>query len=275
VAVVLALITALSYGIGDFTGGLAARRAPSLQVTATAHTIGLLGLTVAALAVGAEQVTGIDLAWGAASGLAGCVGIVLLYRALAEGVMSVVSPVTAVVGAAVPVVVGLATGDRPGPLAVLGIAVALVAITLVSRSGPVGHVTPHVLMLALGSGLGFGMFFVAVAQIDEAAGLWPLALGRVVSVTAAVGLGIMRAQRPFVPRTALALSAVAGVLDVLANVSYLYATQAGMLSVVAVIAALYPAGTVLLAMTVTHERLSRVQAAGLGAAGASLVLVAL
>ena len=188
--------------------------------------------------------------------------------------MAVVSPISAVVAAVVPVIGGLVSGERPGPLAVLGIAAALVAIALVSRSGPMGRPDPESLLVALGSGLGFGAFFLLISGVHEEAGLWPLAIGRLTSVAIAGSFALLRGLPPIVPRIALPLALAAGALDVTANVTFLLATQRGLVSVVAVIASLYPAGTVLLAMVVEGERLSAAQGVGLAAAAAALVLIA-
>jgi uncharacterized membrane protein len=127
-AALLAPITAAGYGVGAFSGGLAARRAAPLSVTATAHLLGLVGITLLAAVVGADLVRPADLVLGAAGGACGCLGVVLLYRGLATGRMAVVSPISAVVAAVVPVIGGLVSGERPGPLAVVGIAAALVAM---------------------------------------------------------------------------------------------------------------------------------------------------
>jgi drug/metabolite transporter (DMT)-like permease len=273
-AVLLALVTAASYGVGDFCGGLAARRAAPLTVTATAHALGLVGVTILAAVVGAELVRPADLALGAAGGVCGCLGVVLLYRGLATGRMAVVSPISAVVAAVVPVVGGLVAGERPGPLAVIGIVAALVAIALVSRTGPMGRPDPASVLVALGSGIGVGAFILLISHVHAEAGLWPLAVGRLTSVLVAGSFALARGMHPIVPRVALSLAFAAGALDVTANVTFLLATQRGLVSVVAVIASLYPAGTVLLAMAVEGERLSAPQGVGLAAAAAALVLIA-
>ena len=274
-AVVLALLTALAYGVGDFSGGLAARRAAPLTVTASAHMIGLVGLLVLAALVGAEEVRTADLVLGAGAGACGCLGIVLLYRGLAGGRMAVISPITAVIAAIFPVIGGLVAGERPGPAAMAGIVAALVAITLVSRSGPMGRPDRESLLVALGSGLGFGGYFLLISGVQEEAGFWPLAVGRAVSVVLAVSVALARHLPVLVPVAALGLTVAAGALDVTANVTFLLASQQGLLSVVAVIASLYPAGTVLLAMVVEKERLSAIQGVGLAAAAGALVLVAM
>jgi drug/metabolite transporter (DMT)-like permease len=130
------------------------------------------------------------------------------------------------------------------------------------------------LLVAVGSGLGFGFFFILLSGIGESSGLWPLAVGRLTSVAFAVSLALARAVPVLAPRHVIALAMVAGVLDVTANVCFLLATQEGLLSIVAVIASLYPVATVVLAILVTHERLSATQGVGLVMAGGALVLIA-
>jgi len=136
-----------------------------------------------------------------------------------------------------------------------------------------GRPAPGPLLAAVGSGVGFGLFFLCVSGIQEAAGLWPLVLARVASLVVATSLATTRGLPIVVPRSVLGLAVAAGVLDVTANVMFLMATQRGLLSVVAVIASLYPAATVLLAMSVGGERVSAAQACGLAAAAAALVLI--
>ena len=144
-----------------------------------------------------------------------------------------------------------------------------------TASGPMGRPDPESLLVALGSGLGFGVFFLLLSGIHEEAGLWPLAIGRLTSVVIAGSFALLRGLPPIVPRIALPLSLAAGALDVTANVMFLLATQRGLVSVVAVIASLYPAGTVILAMGVEGERLSAAQGVGLVAAAGALVLIAI
>jgi drug/metabolite transporter (DMT)-like permease len=272
-AVLLALLTAVSYGVGDFSGGLAARRAAPLNVTATSHAAGFLALILLAVIAGANHVRPSDLLLGAAGGVFGCIGIVLLYGGLARGQMAVVSPISAVIAVVVPVVAGLLAGERPGGLALLGIAAAILAVALVSRSGPMGRPDRTSLLTAMGSGIGFGVYFVFIAAIGESSGFWPLVSGRLVSMVIATVLAVGRGLRPLVPRAALELTLAAGLLDVTANAMFLLATQRGLLTIVSVIAALYPAVTVMLAIGIEDERLSKAQGVGLVAAAGALVLI--
>jgi drug/metabolite transporter (DMT)-like permease len=274
VAVLLALLTAVSYGVGDYSGGRASRLASTLSVTATSHLLGLAGLTLLALAAGADEVRAADLALGAAAGVFGFLGIVLLYRGLAGSAMTVVSPVSAVVAAVVPVVAGLVSGERPGAVAIVGIVVALAAIALVTHAGPLGGVTRQAVLIAVGAGVGFGVFFVFVGAVSEDAGLWPLAVGRLVSAATAVTLAAVSGRSVVPARPALAFTIGAGAFDVAANVTFLLATRQGLLTIVAVVASLYPAVTVLLALVVDGERINGTQVAGLALAAAAITFCA-
>jgi uncharacterized membrane protein len=278
VAVLLALASAVVYGAADFCGGLASRRATSFAVVAVSQAAGLVVLLLLLPWLGGDA-SAADLAWGAAAGLAGAVGLVLFYRALAEGVMSAVAPVTAVTAAAVPVFVGVALGERLGVWAALGIGLALVAVVLVAAEGGlssllrarVGSLTP-----ALLAGAGFGLFFVLLDQTGDDAGLTPLIGARVVSVAFVVLLAMAGRQSLRIPGSALPIVLLAGVGDMAANALFLLATQqGGQLAIVGVLASLYPASTVLLAQLVLRERLAGTQVAGLGAAVAAVTLIAL
>lgn len=275
-AVLLALCSATTYGVGDFLGGMAAKRASAAAVLLWSHAAGLC-LVLGTTAVVAGEATAHDLVLGAVGGLGGAIGVGLLYQALSIGPMSAVAPVTALLAAAVPVVVGFAQGERPAVTAVVGMIGALAAIVLVSAEGG-GSLRPSDLRgvrLALGAGVGFGLFFVALSYTDDASGMWPLVAARIASV-AVVGLlalgGRIRAQ---IPRgQARRLTAGAGALDVAANVLYLLAVREGLLSVVSVLSSLYPASTVVLAWIVLRERFAPMQRVGLLLAVPAAVLMA-
>ncbi|MGY1697808.1 EamA family transporter [Geodermatophilus sp. SYSU D00814] len=277
-ALVLALASAVVYGMADFCGGIASRRAAAATVVAISQAAGLVLVALLLPWLGGEP-AGADLVWGAVAGIAGGAGLLLFYRALATGVMSVVAPVTAVSAAALPVLAGLALGERLGAAAAVGIVLALAAVVLVSaegglsslRSARLGSVGP-----ALAAGAGFGLFFVLLERTGDDAGLAPLAAARVVSVllVGALALGTVRSLR--VPRRVLPVVLLAGVGDMAANALYLLATQAGgQLAITGVLASLYPASTVVLAQLVLRERLAGAQRAGLAVATAAVVLIAL
>jgi len=271
-AIALALVSALVYGVSDYSGGRAARTLPVLAVSLVSVCTGLLVATVVVAILGDPFPPGSDVAWSAASGLMSLVGAASFYAALAGGTMSVVAPVTAVISAVVPVVVGFAGGERPTLLSTTGIVVAIVAVALVSgASGGGAQRTPRrIAGLAVLAGLGFGLLFVFLDRTGDDSGVWPLFIGQVTSIPVLAAIVVVR-RIPITgfPRRHV-LAFVAGALAVTANICYLLATRQGLLSLVAVITALYPASTVALATLIDGERMSRSQVAGLG-----LVVVAL
>ncbi|MGY1796139.1 EamA family transporter [Geodermatophilus sp. SYSU D00525] len=277
-AVVLALASAVVYGMADFCGGIASRRAAAAAVVALSQAAGLVAVVLLLPWLGGSP-TPADLGWGAAAGVAGGAGLLLFYRSLATGVMSVVAPVTAVAAAALPVVGGLLLGERIGVLAALGILLALVAVVLVAaegglaslRTARLGSVAP-----ALTAGAGFGLFFVLLDRTGEDSGLSPLLSARVVSVLLIGGLALASGRSLLVSRRVLPVVVLAGVADMTANALFLVATQVGeQLAVTGVLASLYPASTVVLAQVVLRERLAGAQRAGLAVAAAAVVLIAL
>ena len=275
-AAVLALLSAATYGVGDFCGGLAARRIPASSVVLWSHLLGLV-LLLASTAFVSGEVVGGDLLIGALGGLCGAVGVGLLYKGLSIGQMSVIAPVTALLSAAVPVVAGYVAGERPRGTAVAGMVLALVAIVLVSAEGD-GSLRPTDLRgvtYALGAGMGFGLFFVALSHTGDDAGLWPLVAARAASVSvlgAAALVGVVSRRAP-IPGSR-GLTAAAGALDAQANVLYLLAVRQGLVSVISVLAALYPVSTVILARVVLHERFAKVQIAGMALALPATILMA-
>ncbi len=267
------------YGSSDFCGGIGARRAPVAVVTFFGWCVGL-----AVLLAGAPFVAGVtrpaDLGWGALAGIAGALGASLLYRALAIGPVSVASPIFCIVGLALPVLVGIAFGERPHALGVAGLLLSPASIVLLSwetrgiAPGAAGSVR-RVLGPALLAGSVVGFFLVFMARIQSGASLWPLVVARATGmVGAAVWLAVRRAS--FVPPPgARAIAGAAGALDAIANVVYVAAVQAGYLSLVAAIVSLAPATTVLLARIVLHERWNVVQGVGLALALAAGVMISL
>ena len=276
VGVLLALASALVYGTADFCGGLASRRASAQAVVAASQAVGLVLLLVLLPWFGGAA-SAADYAWAAGAGAAGALGLVLFYRALATGVMSVVAPVTALCAAAVPVVAGLALGDRLGVPAALGILLALVAVLLVSAEeglASLRRVRSTGLGAPLLAGVGFGLFFVLLSRTSPESGLTPLLASRGTAALLLVLLALVRRTSLRVPRPALPPVVLGGALDVLANAFYLVATQQpGQLAVVGVLASLYPVSTVVLAQVVLRERLGPAQAVGLGAAALAVVLI--
>lgn len=269
-AVFVALPAALTYGVADFAGGLATRRAPVVAVTAGAQLIGLVALLPAVWLVGGTP-SPAAFGFGALAGIAGASGLLLYLKGLAVGPMGVVAPLSAVVGAGLPLLVGLLGGERLVPVTVLGLTVALAAIVL-ANSGPRDAAAGRGVLLGLASGAGFGLFFIGLDATPPGSGLWPLLAGRVVSVTL-LGL-LLAATRPGSVRGAVTLVVVSGLFDSAANVLFLLATRLGDLGVSAVLVSLYPVVVVLLARVVLGERLTTVQFASAGLALTASVILA-
>jgi drug/metabolite transporter (DMT)-like permease len=275
VALLLALASSLAYGAADFLGGVAARGAHVLRVVVIAAPVSLVVELLLWPMVGARFAPG-AVSWGAASGLASAAAFALLYRTLAIGPMSVLSPVTALVSAALPVSVGLIGGERLGPLALGGMTLALIATVVVSGGTDTRGLRPSrtALALAFGAGAAIALQLICLDQAPSDSGVAPLLVGRAVSSAVVLGAALTLRRRLGDSRPSLPASVAAGALDSLANFAFLLAVRDGDLAVVAVITALYPAGTVLLARALLAERIGRTQLAGLGLAAMAVGLLA-
>ncbi|HEX9645215.1 MAG TPA: DMT family transporter [Acidimicrobiia bacterium] len=270
----LALASAATFGIGDFFGGFASRRADPVRVTALAQVASVAVLVPLVLMVPAPQVTGVDMAWGAGGGLFGMIGVLGLYIGLGRGPMGVVAPITAVLSAVVPVGFGLATGERPAGLAYVGIVLGIVAIAVVSRGhAESGAVPRSAILSALVGGVGFGLFFIFLAQTHVDSGMWPLVGSRAVSIPVAAALAAVTTGG-FRPEAAgFRFAVAAGLVDMTANGFFVAAGQRGLVSIASVLAALYPVGTVLLARIVLGERLARHQLVGVAVGVAAVAAI--
>jgi uncharacterized membrane protein len=273
-AVVLALISALSWGISDFLGGVFSKK-HGAWVTSIAVQAGAVISTAIAAAVLGGTPTAADWVWGSASGIGVGIGTAFLYRGLSTGRMGVVAPISAVGTALVPVAVGLATGERPGRLAVIGIVAAIPAIWMIAASthGPATTPQRSGTTDAVIAGLGFGAAFSCMGRLTPEAGLAPLVAEQAVSLLPVIVIAVLTRQA-FWPRTRSEWTgAWLGPLGTAANACLLWAIQAGMLSVVSVLVSLYPAGTVALAAIVLRERIHRAQWIGLALAGVAVGLI--
>jgi len=283
-AIVVGLASALTYGVADFFGGLAAKRTASVVVTAFAALVGLVVMLPFALLVPARA-SGEALLWGGLSGITGAAAIFLLYAALAIGPMSILSPLTAVLSALVPMTWGLLSGERLpwwGYAAVGGVLVAIVLVGFVPEKGAVRPKLRGI-VYATFSGVLIGAFFVLVDQAPHDSGLYPILANR--SVSGAILLVVLlvllvvarRRGMPAFPglRRAWGLIVACGIADAAANVLILIGLRMGDLTVMSVLAALYPGGTIALAAIVLRERIAPVQWIGLGLALASAAVLAI
>jgi len=260
--ILLGLLSALTWGAGDFNGGLAVKRSNPYGVIAVAHSLSLLLLLILVPIVGEPVPPLHDWLWGGAAGLAGGIGLMLLYRALAEGRMSVAAPVSAVVAAALPVMVGLLTDGLPGSWTLAGFALALAAVWLVSGGEGLIIRFDDLRQPAI-AGIAFGAFFIFIERASQAALIWPLIAVRIVSTSTMLGYALLTRQDWIPKRESLVPVLLSSLLDTLGNAFYALSARTGRLDVAAVLGALYPGATVLLAWVFLHERISRIQAIGI------------
>jgi drug/metabolite transporter (DMT)-like permease len=278
VAVLLALLSSVLWGSADFLGGVVSRRRAAALVVGASQLAGLLSIAAVALVAGSfDDPTGY-LPWAVASGLSGLVGLVCFYAALASGTMGVVSPIAAL-GVTVPVFVGLARGERPGVVQLVGIGIAIGGVVLASGPELRGRAGARPLLLAVVAAVGFGLALLFIAEGSRTSTLMTLVGMRMTSVSVLfvallVALGRVGRDRLVLDRHDAALVAVVGVGDVAANLAFGLASTRGLVSVVAVLGSLYPVVTVLLARMVLHERLGSAQTLGVAGALGGVALIA-
>ncbi|WP_280403057.1 DMT family transporter [Nocardia brasiliensis] len=283
-AVLLGLVAALGYGVSDFFGGVAARRVNALRVVIYSYPLSVV-LVLAVLPFVAGEVDVASMMWGLAAGVASGFAVWWFYAALAAGPMAVVSPLTALLVAGIPVLIGLLIGERPSPLAYAGIVFALVAVLLVSRESPdevteeiTGgrelRFTKRVALLTVGSGVAYGFTFVFLHETAASAGLWPLLAQRIAASLVIWMVAAAAGQFQRLRGEPLRLACYISVLDVISNAALLYAFHGSMLSLVSVLGSLYPAATVLLAMVLLGERVGRLQQVGMVLALTAVGLIA-
>lgn len=276
---IFALAAAVLYGTADFLGGAASRRTSALAALSVTAPVGLAVAVIAALAAGGPiRLAG--LWWGVAGGAAGGVGFIAFYAGLAAGPMSVVAPVSALVSTVLPVGVAVAQGERPGPAVVVGAAICLVAITLVSmegtRPGSGRRAPARGLGYALVAGLGFGLFLLFLRNAGTSGVLWPVAESKLAGAVIAVAAAAATRTRPLwwgADRRGFSMALASGLFDATANACYVLATRAGLFGLAVVITSLYPGITVLLARVTLGERMRLIQRAGLALAAVGIILI--
>ena len=273
-ALFFGLLSALSWGGGDFCGGVSTRRADPYTVVFVAEFVGAALLAALAL-IFREAVPDLThLLWAGAGGLLGAVGLLVLYQALATGHMGIVAPLTAVISGGMPIVFGLITDGLPDLLQVAGFLVALAAVWLLA-GGADETLTRRDLIYTLIAGLSFGFYFVFIdAGTSEGNVFWSLTIARSLGgLLLLVAIVVMR--RPLLPpRAVLPVNSLTGLLDAGGNLFFALAATLGRLDVAAILASLYPGVTVLLAWGVLGQKLNRSQAIGVAAALAAIVLIA-
>jgi drug/metabolite transporter (DMT)-like permease len=250
----------------------------ALRVVLVSYPIALALLAGLASAVGGQVSHGAIL-WGGLCGVSQAFGVWWFYAALGAGPISVVSPLTAVLVAGIPVAAGLALGERPGFVPGVGVLLAIVAVVLVSREATDEDITPHkftpkVAWLTVGSGVAFGLNFVLIDQAPVEARLWPLVFARLAATVLVIVIAALSDNLRPPTGTPLRLAVTAAFLDVGANVAMLLALQASLLSLAGVLMSLYPAATVVLAILLLRERVTRWQAVGMVLALTAVAMIA-
>lgn len=244
-------------------------------MTFAGQSVALLLLCGLVYTSGVSAMSQVDFLWSMGAGFGGALALITFYRAMALGPMTVVAPITAVVNIAMPVIVGIAQGERPSALAYVGIALSPIAVALIgdvlSSKGSV--VQSQAIWLSVFAGMGFGLIFVCLAQTSDDAGLWPLLAQRMTSVPTVAIVSLVAYKTLRVHKIVGYFAILSGVLDTLANSMYLTAARTGMLSLVGVITSLYPASTVILAMRIDKERIHRGQVLGVAIALCSVVAI--
>jgi drug/metabolite transporter (DMT)-like permease len=279
VAALLALLSSLFWGSADFLGGTISRRHRAALVVGVSQAFGLVTIAVVAVAAGALGDDTGYLPWAVLSGLAGVVGLVSFYAALAAGTMGVVSPIAAL-GVVVPVLAGLADGERPGGWQLVGIVVAIAGVVLASGPELSGKAGARPVLLAGVAAVGFGVALLAIAKGSEHSTLMTLTTMRLTSVTllgTALVVALVRGGQRSDYRLGgrdLALVALVGIADLAANLTFGLASRRDDVSVVSVLGSLYPVVTVLLARALHDERLGRLQTLGVAGALAGVALIA-
>jgi drug/metabolite transporter (DMT)-like permease len=273
-AIGLALVSSVSWGVADFLGGLKSRTLTVLTVLAVSQACGLALVAAIVLASGEPAPGGSFAVYAALASVAGLGGLAAFYRGLAVGAMSVVAPIAGS-AALIPVLYGVATGERPAALQGVGIALTIAGVALAAREHPeAGSARAAAgVGLALVAAVGFGSFFVLIDEASEADALWAILANRITGVTMLAVLVAIRRPRIAVGRADLGTLAVIGALDMGANALFALASREGLVSVVSVVASLYPVVTIVLARAVLGERIRAPQLAGVAAVLAGVGLI--
>ncbi|MBN1829277.1 MAG: DMT family transporter [Deltaproteobacteria bacterium] len=273
-SMIFGLSSAAIFGAADFCGGCATKKNGVCTVIVLSQLFSLTLLAVLAPAIEGAIPSPEKMVYGGLAGFFGAIGLACLYRGLAVGTMGVVAPLSSVIGAALPVIVGMATEGLPAAATMAGMAIALVSIWFLARPRKIDSLRTADLALPVAAGLGFGFFFICIKQVSASSILWPLVAARIVSIAALTAVLVCRKEGAPPSRNQLGLIVLAGFLDTAGNVLFALATRFGRLDISTILTSLYPASTIFLAWFILKERLSGGQWAGVASALIALVLIA-
>jgi len=274
-AILFGLASALTWGAADFGGGIASKKSSPYAVVFWGDLVGMTAVAVLAAARGDPLPSLRSVEFAVLSSFCGAIGIIMLYRALADGKMSVAAPVSALMAAVIPVVVGFVAVGLPKWLTMAGVGLALVSIWLVARTEREGRVRIHWadVRLPLFAGVLFGLFFIFMHEAAGESALWPAALLRIASAILLAGIAFFKKESLAVVRGHWWLIAFIGIFDVAGNVLYILAAQTGRMDIAAVLGSLYPGATVALAWMILKEKISGSQWLGIIAALMAIVMI--
>lgn len=277
-SIIYGLLSALTWGAGDFTGGVATRKTGAVRSVFYASLIGLITILIIAISFNEAFPNMRNILFALVAGLFGTLGLILLYTAMAQGTMSIAAPVSALLAAILPVLVGIITEGIPEYLTLIGFLFALLAVWMVSQSEDgikdiLSHLTD--LKLPLLAGIGFGLYFILMHEATkDGTLLWTMAASRTASVVALlIYMLLTKTSFQIEDYSALPIIAINGVLDLTGNAFFILAAQAGRLDVASVLSALYPGSTVMLAWIFLKERLTRNQWLGILSALVAIILM--
>ena len=273
--ILLGLASALSWGAGDFSGGLASKRTSVYSVVVLSQFVSLVLLVLSAVLIPEGDNSLRDIALGGIAGVCGAAGLVALYSSLARGPMGVVAPVTAVAAAIIPVIFSILNEGLPAMEVFVGFIIAFIAVWLISQGGQEAKIHLTDLRLPIFAGFGFGIFFILIDQVSSNAILWPLVSARSASILVVFIVGMLsrNIELPVLPR--LPIIALAGIFDTGGNIFFALATRVGRLDISAILGSLYPAATVVLAWIILKERLALRQWIGILLALVAVILIAI
>jgi drug/metabolite transporter (DMT)-like permease len=272
--ILLGLASAVSWGAGDFSGGLASKRTSAYTVVALSQFVSLLFLILFAVLLPEEKISSQDIILGAFAGACGAAGLVALYSGLARGPMGIVAPVTAVVGAIVPVIFSIFLEGLPHPRQIVGFGIAIAAVWLISQTNQNTKIRLGDLKLPIFAGVGFGIFFILIDRVSDSAIWWPLVSARISSICLVLVVALIGRKLEVPAANQVPIIALAGIFDTGGNAFFALATRLGRLDISAVLSSLYPAFTVILAWIILKERLTTRQWTGVVLVMFAVVLIA-